>query len=92
MEDEVLNRVAVEQVLAMITDPERRMIIQLSYWLEQPEDWTEAWPPTYASIGRYIGQRFRNEALSEAAIRYIRDSTIASLRGEKPSTRRRKRQ
>lgn len=90
MDDEVLNRVTVEQQLARL-EPESRTVLSLVFKIDQPTDWVAPWPPTYAAIGVYIGLKFRNRPLSEAAIRYIRDEALAELRGERPDGRRRKR-
>jgi hypothetical protein len=81
MEDVVLNRVAVEQLLAQL-GPEHRLVLELVYGIYRPTDWPwpdQRWPPTYASVGWYVGSRFRGKPLSEAAIRYISAAALRKL-------------
>ncbi len=80
-ENEVLNRVAVEQLLAGI-EAQDRLVIELTYGLMVPKDWPwpiQRWPPTFAEIGWYVGMHFRNKPLSEASIRYMKKRALASL-------------
>lgn len=82
-EDGVLNRVTVAQLLATLAD-EPRVVIELTFGLTYPEDWPwpdATWPPTYAAVGFYVGNRFRGKPLSEAAIRYIRNAALRHLHG-----------
>lgn len=81
MEDELLNRIAVEQLLDGLSD-EHRLVVELVFGIRHPTDWPwrdASWPPTYATIGWYVGQRMRGKPLSEAAIRYIRTAAIKKL-------------
>lgn len=80
-EDGVLNRVAVAQLLATLAE-EPRVVLELTFGLTYPEDWPwpdANWPPTYAAVGFYVGNRFRGKPLSEAAIRYIRNAAMRHL-------------
>ena len=81
MEEDLLNRIAVEQLLVTLSE-EHRLVVELSFGLRHPQDWPWAnasWPPTYAAIGWYVGQKMRGKPLSEAAIRYIRTAAIRKL-------------
>jgi hypothetical protein len=81
MEEELLNRIAVQQLLVTLS-AEHRLVLELVFGLRYPEDWPwpeASWPPTYAAIGWYVGQRMRGKPLSEAAIRYIRTAAIKKL-------------
>lgn len=69
-EDSILNRVEVEQQLQKLKSPLRRMVLTLMYMIECPDDWEGKWPPTYAEVGRYVGEKFRGKAFSEATMRY----------------------
>lgn len=88
-EDEMLDRVAVQQVLAVLSEPDRIMM-KMVFGLEYPADWGNR-QPTFTTIGHYIGMRFEGEPLSEAAIRYRRDVLLRRLRGEREGLRRPKR-
>lgn len=81
MEDDLINRIAVEQLLVTLSD-EHRLVVELVFGLRHPSDWpwpNASWPPTYAAIGWYVGQKMRGKPLSEAAIRYIRTAAIRRL-------------
>jgi hypothetical protein len=81
IEDGVLNRVTVAQLLATLAD-EPRMVLELTFGLTYPEKWpwpNSKWPPTYADVGFYVGVKFRGKPLSEAAIRYIRNAALRQL-------------
>jgi hypothetical protein len=80
MEEQLINQIAVQQHLAHL-DVEPRMVLTLLFGIDCPPDWTESWPATCAAVGRYVGRRFRNRPLSEAAVRYIRDTALDRLRG-----------
>lgn len=83
-EDDILNRVSVEALLAKLR-PEYAEMLVLIYRLEHLADYTGTWPPTYDAIGHYIGTKFGKDhrPLSEAAIRYRRDAALAFLRGDR---------
>lgn len=87
MEDEILNRVTVEAVLAKL-HPADRMMMLLIYRVEQPDDWSAQWPPRFEDIGVYIGTRYEGKPLSEAAIRYRRDAIEGQWRGRRGGLRR----
>ncbi len=72
MEDLILIRVDIARELSKLSTMDCVMI-ELIYHHRRPEDWTASWPPKYADIGIYIGVKFENKPLSEAAIRYRRD-------------------
>jgi len=81
MEDEVLNRIAVEQLLVTLSH-EHRLVLELVFGLRYPSDWpwpNASWPPTYAAIGHYVGLQIRGRPLSEAAIRYRRFVALKKL-------------
>ena len=81
MEEELLNRIAVEQLLDTLS-AEHRLVLELVFGLRYPPDWpweSSVWPPTYASIGWYVGHKMRGKPLSEAAIRYIRTAALKKL-------------
>lgn len=81
MEEQLLNRIAVEQLLVTLS-AEHRLVLELVFGLRYPKDWPwpdSAWPPTYSAIGWYVGNKMRGKPLSEAAIRYIRTAAIRKL-------------
>lgn len=81
MEEELINRIAVEQMLVTLS-AEHRLVVELVFGLRHPPDWpwpNSNWPPTYAAIGWYVGQKMRGKPLSEAAIRYIRTAAVRKL-------------
>lgn len=86
-EDQLLNIVAVEQLLARLEEPDRLML-RMIYHLDHPDDYEGPWPATYTDIGVYVGTRYEGQPLSEAAIRYRRDVLLAVLRGERGPLRR----
>jgi hypothetical protein len=85
-EDDLLAGIAVEQALNRLADPEARAVLSLVFGIACPPDWDQGparrWPPPYSAIGRYIGKKFRNGPITEAAVRYIRDRALSELRGE----------
>lgn len=81
-EDGVIVRVTVEQLLEQLV-PEQRLVVELTFGLTYPTDWPwpdASWPPTYAAVGWYVGNRFRGKPLSEAAIRYMRTTALRQMR------------
>jgi hypothetical protein len=81
MEEDLINRIAVEQMLVTLS-AEHRLVLELVFGLRYPSDWPwphVAWPPTYAAIGWYVGHKMRGKPLSEAAIRYIRTAALRKL-------------
>ncbi len=85
-ETELLDRVAVDQVLAKLKEGDRCMML-LIFNIELPEDWGSR-AVTYSSIGAYIGRRFEGKALPEATIRYRHQELVKYLRGERGELRR----
>lgn len=85
-EDHLLDRVAVEQALAGLSESDR-MMMKMIFGVEYPADWGGR-PVTFTTIGQYIGLRFEGQELSEAAIRYRRDEILKLLRGERGDMRR----
>jgi hypothetical protein len=86
MDDEILNQIAIHQVLAELPDADR-LTMELHYRLTQPEDYGLRWPPRFEDIGVYIGLRFRGYPLSEATIRYRVSAIQARWRGERGELR-----
>lgn len=80
-EDELLDRVSVEQALAKLSEADRCMMLMI-FGIEYPEDWGMR-PATFTAIGEYIGMRFEGVVLKEATIRYRRDVILKILRGER---------
>jgi hypothetical protein len=81
MEDDLINKIAVSQLLEGL-NAEQRVVVELVFGIHYPPDWpwkSTNWPPTYAEVGWYVGQKFRNRPLSEAAIRYIRTAALRKL-------------
>jgi hypothetical protein len=68
-------------------------VLSLVYGLECPSDWDpeERWPPTYKAVGKYVGLKFRGEALSEATIRYREACALEELNPALQLTRKRRR-
>lgn len=85
----MLDNVAVEQVLAQLSEADRVMMLMI-FGIEFPSDWGNR-PATFTSIGEYIGMRFEGVVLKEATIRYRRDVILKILRGERGGLRRSRR-
>jgi hypothetical protein len=66
----MLLRIAVRQVLDQLLSEEDRTMVALYYEIEDPKDYEGPWPPTFASVGHYIGTRFGSGPLAESTIRY----------------------
>jgi len=80
VEDQILNRIAIEAALALL-DPADRELIVLAFHYERAPDWDGNWPPSLSEIGRVWGLRWEGTPLSEATIRYKRDEIIAKWAG-----------
>ena len=87
MEDHILARIDIEAALARLHPADREMIV-LIFCLERPTDWTFRWPPKYEDIGVYIGLKYEDRPLSEAAIRYRRDVVLGMWKGTRGALRR----
>jgi hypothetical protein len=82
VEEDLLNRIAVERLLVTLP-AEPRLVLELVFGLTYPADWPwpdTTWPPTFAAIGWYVGHKTRGKPLSEATIRYIRTSALRRLK------------
>lgn len=90
-EDQILSRIQVEEALASL-EPADAAMMRLIFGFEKPDDWKGRWPPKYEDVGRYIGNKFEDGPLSEAAIRYRRDVVLEQLRGVRGPLRRINRQ
>lgn len=88
-EDEILDRVAVERLLARLDEADRLLLLMV-HGIEFPPDWG-ARPVTFTTIGAYLGLRFEGAPLSEAAIRNRRKVLLSHLRGERDGLRRTRR-
>lgn len=88
-EDELLDRIAVEQVLAKLSPADRTMMLMI-FGIAFPDDWGNR-PTTFTSIGEYIGLKYEGVVLKEATIRYRRDVILKILRGERGGLRRSRR-
>jgi hypothetical protein len=86
-EDDIIARVAVEQLLERLP-PVHAELLRMAARLEQPEDYVGPWPPTFVDIGRHIGEKYEGRALSESTVRYRRDACYRFLRGEDTQIRR----
>lgn len=87
-ETELLNKIAIEQALALLTPAERDMMVMVAAY-SVPEGYTGAWPPTLTDIGRFIGETYDGAPLSEAAIRLRRDKVSAKMRAQHAVTGKR---
>lgn len=90
-EDQILDHVSVERLLATLGAADAEMLILIFRIKAPPDGWTGRWPPTYEQIGDYIGRKYEGRPLSEAAIRYRRDAVFAVLRGDGVRKRRKSR-
>lgn len=79
-EDEILLRIDLEQRLAKL-GPLYRAVVLLREGFWQPADYDGPWPPTYSSIGRYVGVRFRGKEFSESAVRHTYAVALQMMRG-----------
>lgn len=78
-EDAMLLGIALRQ--ALHTFPERdRAVLLIYFQLEQPEDYAGCWPPTYASVGAYVGMKLTGEPFTEGAVRYRVEVALKKLR------------
>lgn len=80
LEDDILNRIAIETALALL-DPADRELIVLVFHYERLPGWDGEWPPSLSEIGRVWGLRWEGAPLSEATIRYKRDELIEKWAG-----------
>lgn len=88
IEDRILNRIDIDRAMAKLPEPDRVMM-RLIFRLEIPEDWGKRrWPPKYEDVGDYIGRKFEDGPLSEAAIRYRRDVVLQLWAGKRGQLRR----
>lgn len=69
LEDDIINKVALEEELNKLT-PMDRSIIMLIGQLERPHDWLGSWPPEFEDIAVYIGLKYYGYPISESTIRY----------------------
>lgn len=79
-EDRVLLSISLRQALARYFDERDQQILMLYFQLEQPDDFDEGWPPTYASVGRYVGTRLYGEPITEGSVRYRVELALKQLR------------
>jgi hypothetical protein len=78
-EDDMLNRITVEQLLNRLP-PHHAELIRMIEKIDQPLDYTGPWPATYEDIGVFIGVKYEGRPLSEATVRYRRDACYRFLR------------
>jgi hypothetical protein len=90
VEDQWLNRIALEQLLAMLSPADRDLIILVDK-LDLETAYAGPWPPTQAEIGRWIGATYGTEPLTESGVRYRRLQIIAMWRGERGPLRQSRR-
>lgn len=86
-EEQILIRIDIEHALAKLHPADCAMML-LIYRIVQPPDWDASWPPKFEDIGHYIGIKYEDGPLSEAAIRYRRDAVKGMWRGERGALRR----
>lgn len=68
--EDIVNRLTVQKLLADLSDEERE-ILKLICWDDE----------TYATIGKVVGQKYRERDLSGSGIRWLRDEIFDALRG-----------
>lgn len=78
---------ALEKALERLPPADREMML-LVYQVYQPEDWTADWPPKFEDVGVYIGLKYEDAPLSEAAIRYRRAEILKMYAGTRGQLRR----
>jgi len=78
-EDAVLLQVALEQALAYFEERDRQ-ILRLYFRLHEPDDYTGVWPPTYESVGDYVGRRLLGEPITEGSVRYRVEVALERLK------------
>lgn len=79
-EDSLILHIALRQALEKYFDTRDRLILSLYFQLEQPDDYDGCWPPTYASVGQYVGKRLTGTAITEGSVRYRVDIALKQLR------------
>lgn len=88
LEDEIINRLAIETALVSLPAHDRDLIIMV-FAYDKPSDYKGPWPANLTHIGQYIGVKYKGRALSEATVRNRRDAILSSWqiareRGESP--------
>lgn len=78
-EDQVLLGIALRQALDVFSEHDRAILL-IYFQLEQPEDYTGCWPPTYASVGHYVGCKLQGEPFTEGTVRYRVEVALKKLR------------
>jgi hypothetical protein len=69
-EDRVLLEISLRQLISQLDTEEDRAMVLLYYQMEDPVDYKGCWPPTFASVATYIGEKYGSGALAESTIRY----------------------
>lgn len=79
LENELLNAVAVEQVLSHL-DPQSRAVVEILFGISLPEDWPFVGTPTLSMVGMYVGVRYTGVPMTEAGVRWVRNRAMTKLR------------
>lgn len=79
-EDQTLLEISVRQVIAALPTESDRVMVRLYYRIDEPSDYDGPWPPTFASVGEYIGIRFGKGPLAESTVRYRLKLVLARWR------------
>ena len=69
-EERVLLDISLRQLISRLDSDADKAMVLLYYQLEDPEDYTGPWPPTFASVATYIGVKYGTGPLAESTIRY----------------------
>jgi hypothetical protein len=78
-EDRLLLGIALDQALSTFDERDRK-ILTLYFQLDHPADYEDAWPPTYASVGRYVGERLGQAPITEGSVRYRVELALLRLK------------
>lgn len=78
-EEALLTSIGLRQALEYFEERDRQILL-LYFQLEHPEDYEDAWPPTYASVGRYVGKHLGGDAITEGSVRYRVEIALNRLR------------
>lgn len=89
MEEQIINRIAIESALAKLSPSDRELIL-LAYRYDAPPDYDGPWPPSLEDVGKWWGMKWLGEELTEAGARYKRDEIKKQWRGQGRKRRNRR--
>lgn len=81
-EDRILLQVSITQALDRLNDPETRDMVALYYEIIDPDDYVGPWPPTFVSVGEYVGEKYGDGPVAESTIRYRMRQVLVAWREE----------